>query len=241
MVKTQWTGSDTGEVTLPTGIVSMFYNQFYNVIPTMDIAGTNNSDGFFNGNPAHIHRVPFGYTSGKLICTVAGESVSVSPVDVANGTFTISSTSTGYTKCTYIPYNDAIKYVEVSQNEYFIPIRKRLTRTRKEHIAELLNALNSICNQIQVPIRRYSIGPFDAAPLFYEGSLSVNVPITAQLFQEIKEHIVYLNNYVVDNANILASINFLSAGDLEDYSSETINASSIERYRLEINNIEGEI
>ncbi len=232
MTKTRWTGGFLGNELLETGITSLFFNEFYNVIPDAPVhTGLNITQ----------YTVPFGFKNNTLRVTVNGKDVESNPVTASSGTFTINDTSVGYIRCSYVPYNNTLAYTEQYQNQYSYPIRKRFVKTNKAHIKEILNALNNICKTIQIPIRKYSISSYTSEPQFFVSELNSNIPITKQLFVEIMEHVQYLNNYVVDNKNISAPITYLATGDLPTYEYNTISAFAIERYRLEINNIEGGI
>ena len=98
--------------------------------------------------------------------------------------------------------------------------------------------MNGICEQLQVPKRSYSISPYTANPIVYGEAMGSQVPITQHLFQEIREHIIYLANYIINNPTITATI---SQPDIVQYNYNNIVAPLIEQFRTEINNIEGEI
>jgi len=242
MAKTRWTGGKSGTELMPEDVVSMYYADFNNVIPTMDILGANNNDGYHTGDDSLINEVPYGFWGNITpTCLVNGAPVSIEIISSnPTGKFKILSAIPGYANISYSPVSSSIYFSKVLQENYQIPVRSRLTKTRKEHIGEILNALTNICDTLQLPQRTYSIGEYTASPIRYNSAygISSKTPITKQLMNEIREHVRYLNRYMITNAEISASI---ALSYIPSYNYTSISAFFLETVRSEINVIEGAI
>jgi hypothetical protein len=254
MLKTIWTGGKFGTENMPEATVSLYYSEIYKETPKVMIEDnisnplTPVNTGFYDGTipnvTDYVHQTKMGFLHSEtnsnlnMVCTINGTVVPVVNVSPSTGKFKVTSTLSGYMKVTYLPYSEGLYFSKVNPANYSTPMRVRGSIIRKEHIGEILNALNGICNELQIPTRNYSIEPFTGNPIAYNHAdgVSTNTPLTVQLFQEITDHINYLSNYV---ATIEST--FIRLDDLGAYPYDTINTERIELFRFNINEIEAGI
>jgi len=245
MIKRTWLGGYQGTETMPEDFTKMYYAEVQNDIPKINNIGEDpNYQGYFDGaSSSQIHSIKEGADLGIrniIKCTINGHEVDSEIVSPETGSFKISSSRSGYVKLTYLPYVNAVYFDQQNLSAYIAPIRVRLVPFRKEFIDQMLTSINSICEELQIPKSKFSIEPQTGNPIEYDSSIGVDstVPIRKQLFTEIVKQVAYLNDYIISNPAIDASI---LPTDLSTYRYSYINAYVIRRIREEINIIEGAI
>jgi len=241
MAITSWKGGKTGNETMPEGTTSMYYTEIYREIPNLysTYPAPPHGIGYYQGiavPPYDEHTTKLAYKEESLIVEINGTVAEIDETGPSSGTFKITSNLSGYVRVKYLPY-DTAKYFKKNTitNIVNTPFRSIVIPSKRIHLNEIIEAINSVADRIGTARRRFSTAGFTGYPTKYVSGVGVepNTPVLEQLLTEIGEHLIYLYNYA------LVSLSLPVVPESQfTYDYKHVTSNTIQQFREDINILE---
>lgn len=243
MAITRWSGGRSGNETMPSSIVSVYYTEINREVPNLfydKVGGSLYPYGYYVGPasaPYEEHITLYPYRENTLSATINGVSITIEEVSPSTGVFKIPQEVSGWVRVSYMPYDEEVYYAQADLNTMPLsPARHRLIPTNRDHLNEIIIALNNIAIRLQTIQRELSISSYTGIPIRYvTGDIGIEpaTPVITQLYQEIGEYIIFLYNYALTSENTP-----IVPDDSFSYTASHVSADTIENFRRDINILE---